>query len=242
MADPGRPVGTVTRGTTNPNRLRRIDRWLAGPAAAALRRADDPLVVDLGYGASAVTTLELADRLARVRADVDVVGLEIDPERVRTGTSSLSGRPPGAPSVRFARGGFELGAVDGRRPVLVRAANVLRQYDVGEVASAWDEVTHASRARRAARRRDVRRARPQGGLGHGRTRRTRVADPVAAAARPGASVGRGREAAEGADPPQRAGRARPRLVASARRRLGAIGPPGVFRCATTVPGDVSRGA
>ncbi len=141
MADPGRPVGTVTRGTTNPNRLRRIDRWLAGPAAAALRRADDPLVVDLGYGASAVTTLELADRLARVRADVDVVGLEIDPERVRTGTSSLSGRPPGAPSVRFARGGFELGAVDGRRPVLVRAANVLRQYDVGEVASAWDEVT-----------------------------------------------------------------------------------------------------
>ena len=31
------PVGVVTRGTTNPNRLRRCDRWLAGPAAWRLR-------------------------------------------------------------------------------------------------------------------------------------------------------------------------------------------------------------
>ena len=28
-----RPVGTITRGTTNPNRLRRVDRWLTGPHA-----------------------------------------------------------------------------------------------------------------------------------------------------------------------------------------------------------------
>jgi hypothetical protein len=42
--------------------------------------------------------------------------------------------------VRFALGGFELGPARGRRPVMVRAANVLRQYDVGEVAPAWRQV------------------------------------------------------------------------------------------------------
>ena len=101
----------MTRGTTNPNRLRRLDRWLAGPAAAALRTATDPLVVDLGYGASPVTTIELADRLVRVRPDVEVVGLEIDPERVRaadrssgpacaspTAASSSARSGPGGPS------------------------------------------------------------------------------------------------------------------------------------------------
>jgi len=128
-------VGSITRGTTNPNRLRRIDRWLAGPVAGLLRGADDPLVVDLGYGASPVTTLELAQRLARVRADVQVVGLEIDPSRVRAAL------PLARPGVRFGLGGFELGGLDGRRPVLVRAANVLRQYDAAEVAHAWACVT-----------------------------------------------------------------------------------------------------
>jgi hypothetical protein len=45
---PTRPVGNVTRGTTNPNRMRRLDRWLAGPQAWRLRAAADPLVVDIG--------------------------------------------------------------------------------------------------------------------------------------------------------------------------------------------------
>jgi len=135
-----RPVGQTTRGTTGTNRLRRVDRWLAGGAGGAaglLRRADDPLVVDLGYGASPVTTLELAARLRAVRPDVEVVGLEIDPDRVARAL------PLAGPGVRFALGGFELGApavLDGRRPVLVRAANVLRQYPVEAVAPAWAEV------------------------------------------------------------------------------------------------------
>ncbi len=55
-------IGTVTRGTTNTNRLRRVDRWVA--AQPVLRRTSDPLVVDLGYGASGVTALELHQRLA----------------------------------------------------------------------------------------------------------------------------------------------------------------------------------
>ena len=79
----GRPVGNITRGTTNPNRMRRLDRWLTGPQAWRLRAAADPLVVDLGYGASPATAVELFERLSGIRPDVRVVGIEIEPERVR---------------------------------------------------------------------------------------------------------------------------------------------------------------
>ncbi|MCT2585701.1 class I SAM-dependent methyltransferase [Actinophytocola gossypii] len=125
------PVGSPTRGTTNPNRLRRVDRWLTGDHAVrrALRTADDPLAVDLGYGASPVTTVELAARLATVRADVRVLGLELDADRVAAARPAAD-----PPRLDFARGGFELA---GTRPVLVRAFNVLRQYTEDEVADAW---------------------------------------------------------------------------------------------------------
>ena len=125
----------ITRGTTNPNRLRRVDRWLAGPQAWRLRRSADPLVVDLGYGASAVTSVELADRLRRVRPDVEVAGMEIDPERVRQAA------PLARPGLWFGLGGFDLPLSGGRRPVLVRAFNVLRQYPEAEVAPAWTALT-----------------------------------------------------------------------------------------------------
>jgi hypothetical protein len=121
----------VTRGTTNPNRLRRLDRWLTAVEGRRLREADDPLVVDLGYGASPVTTVELFDRLRAVRSDVEVVGLEIDPARVAVAQRF---RREG---LTFGLGGFELPVPDGRRPVLVRAANVLRQYDESAVPGAW---------------------------------------------------------------------------------------------------------
>jgi hypothetical protein len=106
--------------------LRRSDRWLVHSrrVRAALQAAADPLVIDLGYGALPVTTLELAARLRVVRADVRVVGLEIHPERIA----------PAKDGVEFALGGFELA---GRRPVLVRAFNVLRQYPVEKVRDAW---------------------------------------------------------------------------------------------------------
>jgi SAM-dependent methyltransferase len=121
----------VTRGTTNPNRLRRVDRWLAGPQASRLRRQADPLVVDLGYGAGGVTARELRDRLQAVRSDVDVVGVEIDRDRV------AAAQPMAGPRLAFVRGGFELPVPGGRRPVVVRAFNVLRQYDEAEVLAAW---------------------------------------------------------------------------------------------------------
>ena len=129
-------MGAITRGTTNANRLRRCDRWLAGPQAWRLRRATTPpVVVDLGYGASPVTALELHERLRRVRPDVQVVGIEIDPARV------AAAEPLGRPGLRFALGGFEVPLPDGVRPVVVRAFNVLRQYDESEVTGAWATTT-----------------------------------------------------------------------------------------------------
>ena len=135
------PLGRPTRGTTGTNRLRRNDRWIA--ASDALRRAADPLVIDLGYGASGVTAFELATRLVRVRADVEVRGLEIDPARVATADAQLAdvraGDTPFARDlpVSFARGGFEVPLPDGRRAAVIRAMNVLRQYDEKDVPDAW---------------------------------------------------------------------------------------------------------
>jgi hypothetical protein len=126
---PGKPVGNITRGTTNPNRMRRVDRWLAGPQAWRLRNAADPLVVDLGYGATPATAVELFERLSAVRRDVRLVGIEIEPERVRDAI------PLERPGLAFRVGGFEL-PVPGR-PVLVRAFNVLRQYEEADVSGIW---------------------------------------------------------------------------------------------------------
>jgi hypothetical protein len=130
-----RPVGTITRGTTNPNRLRRVDRWLAGPQARRLRRhRRTPVVIDLGYGASPVTAVELHERLRRVRPDVQVVGVEIDPARVD------AARALERPGLSFRLGGFEVPLEGHQRPVVVRAFNVLRQYDEAQVGAAWAQV------------------------------------------------------------------------------------------------------
>src|SRR5690606_41102866 len=91
------PIGQVTRGTTGTNRLRRMDRWIG--TLPAIHRAD-ALVVDLGYGASATTVLELHQRLR-----VPVVGLEIAPQRVATA------KPFERDGVSFALGGFGPGGL-----------------------------------------------------------------------------------------------------------------------------------
>jgi hypothetical protein len=130
-----RALGLPTRGTTNANRLRRVDRWLLATQIPRLRDSARPLVVDLGYGSSAVTTLELVERLGPEVNGLEVVGLEIDPARV---AAVADDRDP--PRVDFRVGGFELA---GLQPVLVRAFNVLRQYEEGSAAQAWDTMRAA---------------------------------------------------------------------------------------------------
>ena len=143
-----KPRGEVTRGTTAPNRLRRVDRWIAATQSRPLRSAARPLAVDLGYGASPITTFELYARLRAVSPDLEVTGIEIEPERVAAGVALLATLrktpEPAAPArvpyggLSFRRGGFELPVP--RPPVLVRAFNVLRQYDEPAAWRAWDDL------------------------------------------------------------------------------------------------------
>lgn len=127
-----RTIGEPTRGTTAPNRLRRVDRWLLHALGARLTQAPNPLVVDLGFGSSPITTVELAARLQTRFPAVRVLGLELDPARVAAAEAAAS-----PPRLTFARGGFELA---GTSPVIVRAMNVLRQYDERAVPEAWAQL------------------------------------------------------------------------------------------------------
>ncbi len=126
-----KPTGVATRGTTNPNRLRRVDRFIS--TLPALRKTD-AVVVDLGFGASAITAIELLSRLSRVNNSLHVVGVEIERERVERAL------PFATEKLHFVHGGFEtplpagLGATHAS---VIRAFNVLRQYDESEVLAAW---------------------------------------------------------------------------------------------------------
>ena len=123
-------VGRITRGTTGTNRLRRSDRWLVRhPRVLAMT---SPLVVDLGFGAAPHTTLELANRISAVKPSARIVGIEIDPERV------AAAKPFETESVTFRHGGFEIPLAE--RPDVVRAFNVLRQYDESEVVGIWNQI------------------------------------------------------------------------------------------------------
>jgi hypothetical protein len=120
--------------------LRRVDEWMVGTpwVAHVLRESADPVVVDVGFGDSPVTTVELASRLGRLRSDMRVFGLEIDSDRVAAGK-----RAADPPALQFRQGGFELaglaaGVGGARGPVLVRVLNVLRQYTEGEAWKAWE--------------------------------------------------------------------------------------------------------
>jgi hypothetical protein len=128
-----KPVGAITRGTTNPNRLRRVDRYLT--QLDLLRNIHSPLAVDLGYGRTPVTAVELLARLKKVNPRTSLIGIEIDPERVQ------EAKPLETENLKFAHGGFEIPIPEqfsNRQDVdLIRAFNVLRQYDESDVSPAW---------------------------------------------------------------------------------------------------------
>ena len=121
-----RAVGQVTRGTTAANRLRRFDRLIAHLAARELRTVDRPLAVDLGFGAHPATTIEWQRSLTATNPGVEIIGIEIDRARVDAARGVITA----------IHGGFEIPT--DRRPLLIRAANVLRQYPRADVEQAWD--------------------------------------------------------------------------------------------------------
>jgi hypothetical protein len=122
-----KPIGIPTRGKTAANRLRRVDNFILLYEPALLSRADDmfadALFVDLGYGFDARTTLESAARFRRVNPGLKILGVEIDKERVEAALPFSDAR------TFFRLGGFNLPLQATERVRLIRAFNVLRQYD-----------------------------------------------------------------------------------------------------------------
>ena len=134
---PARPRGHITRGTTAAQRMRRVDRWLLDVHSPLLRSVPRPLLADVGYGAEPVTAVELLQRVRTVAPDAELIGLEIDPARVAHARATA---PPMA-GLSWAVGGFEVPAP--RPPQVVRAFNVLRQYDEQDVPEIWRLLTTA---------------------------------------------------------------------------------------------------
>jgi hypothetical protein len=135
---PIRPVGQPTRGKTALNRLRQIDIYVALAMPGVLTYGS-PLVVDVGFGAEAWTTLEMRQRWLHLNASLRVLGIEIAPERVE---AALPYAAP--PAIDFKLGGFNvLDATGGERVRVIRAYNVLRQYQESEVGAALETMAQA---------------------------------------------------------------------------------------------------
>ncbi len=100
-----------------------------------LRSISSPILVDLGFGASPITAVELLQRVSKTNPECQVIGVEIDRERVERGLLVAHSR------LHFALGGFEVAMPAGfakeTKVDLIRAFNVLRQYSETEVAASW---------------------------------------------------------------------------------------------------------
>jgi hypothetical protein len=131
-------LGQATRGKTALNRLRQVDTYIA-LAYEGLLRSAQPLAVDLGFGAQAWTTLEMYQRWATHNASLRVLGIEIEPTRV---AEALPYAAP--PKIDFKLGGFNIAAVlEGQQATIIRAYNVLRQYDAEAVWAALAQMGQA---------------------------------------------------------------------------------------------------
>lgn len=131
-----KPMGLPTRGKTASNRLRRVDNFILLYEPSLLTRAVGPfrdaLFVDLGYGFDARTTLESAARFRRTNPALPILGVEIDRERVEAAL------PYEDSITHFRLGGFNLPLLPGETVRLIRAFNVLRQYEEKDFLPAYE--------------------------------------------------------------------------------------------------------
>jgi hypothetical protein len=133
-----KPEGQLTRGKTASNRLRRVDNFILLYEPALLTRTDGlfarSLFVDLGYGFDARTTLESAARFRRVNPDLPILGVEIDQERVNAAL------PYADDKTFFRLGGFNLPLKTGEHVRLIRAFNILRQYEEKDFLPSYERL------------------------------------------------------------------------------------------------------
>ena len=116
------PDAHETRGKTAAQRLRRLDQFLLA-FDPGLLKPKDSVVVDLGYGRIPITTAEWFGRLQQHHPHIRMIGVERDPERVSTASEMTK------KGLSFRRGDFQLPLQIGERVRLLRALNVLRQYE-----------------------------------------------------------------------------------------------------------------
>lgn len=135
-----KPEGQPTRGKTAANRLRRADNFILLYEPSLLTRTDgwfaDSLFVDLGYGFDARTTLESASRFRRVNPELRILGVEIDKERVEAALPFANDK------TFFRLGSFNLPLQEGEHVRLIRAFNVLRQYEEKDFIPACERLAH----------------------------------------------------------------------------------------------------
>ena len=133
-----KPEGQPSRGKTASNRLRRVDNFILLYEPSLLTRTDglfaDSMFVDLGYGFDARTTLESAARFRRVNPDLKILGVEIEKERVEAAL------PYADEKTFFRLGGFNLPLKEDEQVRLIRAFNVLRQYEEKDFAPAYERL------------------------------------------------------------------------------------------------------
>jgi hypothetical protein len=121
-----------------------VDGFLLAYDPGLLRRTDGSFqtafFVDLGYGDEPVTTVQSAKRFRRINPRLPVLGVEIDPDRVAHAQTYTDEH------TSFRLGGFDLpvrALPDGTTETvrLIRAFNVLRQYEEPAVSSAYDRLS-----------------------------------------------------------------------------------------------------
>jgi len=95
-----------------------------------LLQPSDSVVLDLGYGRIPITTSEWFHRLQKRYPHIRMIGVERDAERVQAAESMAQ------EGLCFRLGDFQLPLQTGERVRLLRALNVLRQYEEGQAAQA----------------------------------------------------------------------------------------------------------
>lgn len=133
-----KPEGISTRGKTASNRLRRVDNFVLLYEPSLLTRAGGlfpgSMFVDLGYGFDARTTLESAERFRHLNPNLKILGVEIEKDRVDAAL------PYADDKTFFRLGGFNLPLKEGETVRLIRAFNVLRQYEEKDFAPAYERL------------------------------------------------------------------------------------------------------
>jgi len=115
----------TARARTRSGRLASLDRYLVAREGSLLV---DPAhgmspVVDVGFGDSPITTLQLAEAVRASAPGLQVIGYEIDPGRA----AHAAARNADALTV-FRHGGFQQVAQASPKARVIRVMNVLRSY------------------------------------------------------------------------------------------------------------------